>query len=253
VLQNSKDKVLAIDEIVSRRSRVFASFEAQAQALSSSWSAVRIRTSTIAAVIERITGAKLVRVASVFVDDYRVREMHARRPHILSEADFLALPESTQQMELVDGEVVLPPAPGLRHQELLGRVIHWLRSWAESSPEPCTILHAPVDIRFAAGRILQPDAAVVRERISFEKTGPLDRIPELCIEVLSSNRLYDRVTKRYIYAEAGVKEYWIVDSTPMIERWTGDSLSQSELVTDRLETALLPGFVLDVGKLFAGL
>ena len=80
---------------------------------------------------------------------------------------------------------------------------------------------------------------------------PLDLVPALCIEVLSSNRAHDRVTKRYLYAEAGVKEYWIVDPAGVVERRCGDGLSEVELIEAQLESELLPGFSLDLRKLFA--
>jgi Uma2 family endonuclease len=70
---------------------------------------------------------------------------------------------------------------------------------------------APLDVRFGHGRILQPDVFVLFDRIPFDHEGPLDRVPELCIEVRSSRPSYDRLTKRTIYADAGVRELWTVE------------------------------------------
>jgi Uma2 family endonuclease len=78
---------------------------------------------------------------------------------------------------------------------------------------------------------------------------PVTQVPDLCVEVLSGNRAHDRVTKRYVYGEAGVPEYWIVDPAGVIERRTGPALTELELVQERLGTPLLPGFALDLARL----
>ena len=61
--------------------------------------------------------------------------------------------------------------------------------------------------------------------------------------------LSDRVTKRFVYGEAGVKELWTVEPTGAVERWWGSGLSQSEFLTERLVSPLLPGFELDLSQL----
>jgi Uma2 family endonuclease len=115
-----------------------------------------------------------------------------------------------------------------------------------------TVCQSPLDVRFAPGRILQPDAFVIFGRVAPSHQGPIDRIPALCVEVLSDNRLYDRVTKRLLYAVAGVKELWVVDPERGVERWTGKGLASNAMVSGRLQTPLLPGFALDVRRLVAG-
>src|SRR5688572_4411809 len=169
----------------------------------------------------------------------------------MSEAEFLALPESNQRIELIDGEVVVSPSPNFRHQEVLGRLVMALRSWATRSAAPVTIAQSPLDIRFAPGRILQPDAMLFGEILPHDIPMPIERIPTLCIEVLSENRVHDRVTKRYLYAEAGVREYWLLDPAGRAERRTGSALSDVELLTERLSSPLLPGFSLELAELFA--
>jgi Uma2 family endonuclease len=170
---------------------------------------------------------------------------------LVTEDEFLRLPESMTKVELVDGEVVVSPSPEFWHQELLRRMIVALSAWADRQRRRVTIGQAPLDVRFAPGRILQPDAFVLFGEVSPSHEGPIDRVPELCVEVLSSDRVHDRVTKRMIYAASGVREYWIVEPAGIVERWTGPGLAEVQEVRDRLVTSLLPGFRLDLKRLFA--
>jgi Uma2 family endonuclease len=176
--------------------------------------------------------------------------MFSQQRVLVSEADFLGLPETTDRVELLDGEVVVSPSPHLWHQEVLQRLVFALRSWRQQAGIAATIGLAPQDVRFARGRILQPDAFVVLEELPFSHEGPLDRIPELCIEVVSGDRVYDRVTKRLVYAAAGVQEYWVVEHAGIVERWQGPGLAEAEEVRSALTSPLLPGFTLELGTLF---
>lgn len=176
--------------------------------------------------------------------------MQTRRPTLVSEEGFLSLPESMEKIELIDGEVIMSPAPNTWHQELLLRIVFALRSWAQRAAPTAFVGISPLDVRFGPDRILQPDAIVVLSGVSLQAVGPIDRIPDLCIEVLSSNRAYDRLTKRHVYAEAGVSEYWVVEPSGVVERWFGPGLGQSEVCAERLATSLLPGFELDLSELF---
>ncbi|HVS16850.1 MAG TPA: Uma2 family endonuclease [Thermoanaerobaculia bacterium] len=171
-------------------------------------------------------------------------------PALVSEEEFLALPETMDRLELVDGEVIVSPSPSPWHQELLSRIVYHLRAWQQSGSQPVFIGLAPLDVRFATGRILQPDAFVCLEEISFDLEGPLNRIPELCVEVLSTNRAYDRLTKRLVYAASGVLELWLIEPSGSIERWSGQGLNEAEVLTKNLETPLLPGFELELEHLF---
>lgn len=76
-------------------------------------------------------------------------------------------------------------------------------------------------------------------------------MPRLCVEVVSSNRLRDRVTKRMVYGAAGVPEYWVVDPGGWVERFHGDNLDEVDVVDHgRLVSAVLPDLVVDLDDLF---
>ena len=167
----------------------------------------------------------------------------------VTEAEFLELPESKERIELIDGAVVVAPAPTRWHQVVLLRLTARLQQWAEAQPA-AAVFQSPCDIRFGPDRILQPDAAVFSQAPALRGAGPIQQVPDLCVEVLSINRRHDRFVKRVIYAEAGVPEYWIIDPTGKVERLTGPGLGDIELVTDTLSSPRLPGFQVALETLF---
>ncbi|MEQ9502091.1 MAG: Uma2 family endonuclease [Deltaproteobacteria bacterium] len=173
-----------------------------------------------------------------------------RRPRV-SEAEFLALPESMEKTELIDGEVIVSPAPTSEHQDVLFKLAFAAESWARSTSSEIKVLAAPVDIRFAENRILQPDLSIWLAGFQHPESGPVLRVPTVCAEVLSTNRVHDRVTKRLIYAASGVRELWIVERRGPIERWSGEALDVVDELADRLTSTVLPGLDVDLSSVFA--
>jgi Uma2 family endonuclease len=166
---------------------------------------------------------------------------------LVSEEEFLALPESMDRIELIDGEVILPPSPNPRHQVVLGRLFRVIADWADANP-PAFVGLAPLDLRLAPGRIVQPDLFVIRSGCG-EAEAPIDRIPDLVVEVLSQRRGYDRITKRTLYAEAGVAEYWIVDATAgSVEVCAGTEPIAIERA--RVTSRAIEGLVVDLAPLW---
>ena len=166
---------------------------------------------------------------------------------LISEQEFLALPESSERLELLDGEIVLSPSPSPRHQVVLGRLFRSLAAWADQHP-PTFVGLSPLDVRLSPGRIVQPDLFVLREGWNGGE-GPIDRVPDLMIEVLSQRRGYDRITKRLVYAEAGVQEDWILDPLQRaVEVCVGIETVAHEGPT--LARDILPGLVIDLEALW---
>lgn len=121
--------------------------------------------------------------------------------------DLDRLPDDGLQYELLDGLLLVTPAPVLAHQRAVGNLYLLLRA---ACPAGFEVFLSPVDWRPDRRTSLQPDLLVVRhEDVGVRNlTAPL----VLAVEVLSpSTRRKDQVLKRSKYAEAGVGGYWIVD------------------------------------------
>ncbi len=118
-----------------------------------------------------------------------------------------------KRYELLDGELVVAPAPRIPHQRVgmkLGTRLHTFvkdRGLGE-------ILFAPCDVLLSNTDVVQPDLLFVsRERSDILLGGDNVRgAPDLVIEILSpSTSGLDRTLKRRLYAKHGVREYWLVD------------------------------------------
>lgn len=127
--------------------------------------------------------------------------------HALTYEDLETLPQDGLRYELVDGSLLVTPAPSVRHQNCVARLLVAL---VAAAPPDVQVLPAPLDWKVSEGTCFQPDVLVARRA----DVGPdrLERAPLLCIEVLSpSTRLVDLELKRAAYAREGVPDYWVVD------------------------------------------
>ncbi len=125
----------------------------------------------------------------------------------LTVADLESMPEDGHRYELIDGTLLVTPAPNTRHQSCVAQLLIILGSAAGSDVK---VLPAPYDWVAGPSTLFQPDVLVARRA----DLGPerLERPPLLVIEVLSpSTRRIDLATKRMAYADAGVAAYWLVD------------------------------------------
>jgi Uma2 family endonuclease len=124
--------------------------------------------------------------------------------------DLEGLPDDGRRHELVEGALVVTPAPGTGHQRcvlLLGGVLD------AAAPPSAIVLPAPFDWVAGPSTVFQPDVVVARRA----DVGPqcLERPPLLVVEVLSpGTRAIDLGAKRQAYQDAGVPAYWLVDPGP---------------------------------------
>ncbi|HKR66125.1 MAG TPA: Uma2 family endonuclease [Thermoanaerobaculia bacterium] len=161
--------------------------------------------------------------------------------------DYALLPEDGRRHEIVDGEHYVNPAPNTRHQIVVATLITELRSFA-SAHGLGQVIGSPIDVVLSANDIVQPDIIFVSKgRRSIITRANIQGAPELVIEVLSdSTRRYDELTKRKLYEKFGVAEYWVVDPELEIVK-----IGRQEISSGTLTTPLLPGFALDVRRVFA--
>ena len=121
--------------------------------------------------------------------------------------DLRAMPDDGHRYELVDGTLIVTPAPKIPHQRVVGRLIVVL---SQAAPDEYEVLPAPVDYVVSERTVLQPDVLVARR--SELGLDNLRRAPVLVVEVLSgSTRRIDLGTKRLAFEAAGVPSYWLVD------------------------------------------
>ena len=169
--------------------------------------------------------------------------------------DVLALPDDGNRYELIDGELFVSPAPTLRHQDAVARLLRLLADYLEREPVGRAFI-SPADIIFSPRRLVQPDVFVAP--IANGRPTEWSDIRGLLVaaEVLSpSTARADRVAKRRLVREQGVPEYWIVDlDARTIERSTpGDA--RPEVLAERLEwlpEGAREPLVIDLGDYFAG-
>lgn len=140
--------------------------------------------------------------------------MAKTRPHIkYSVEDYLNVAESeTESYELLEGELVMVPAPSWFHQIILKRLFRALDAFV-STHDLGEVQFAPLDVELAEHVVAQPDLIFLsQDRLDLVQEGRVRGAPDLVVEILSpSTEGRDRTTKRTLYARHGVAEYWLVD------------------------------------------
>lgn len=166
-------------------------------------------------------------------------------------------PGYTPRYELVDGELLVTPAPGNRHQRVLIQLAFCLGGYLREQPVG-EILLGPVDLRLRRGTRFEPDLCVVpapNGRLA-KAADPIPR-PMLIAEAVSpSSGRHDRFTKRRAFQRDGVPEYWVVDGTAgTFEVWHPHD-SQAALIDTCLTWSpdgCTAPFELDVKAFFASI
>ena len=126
--------------------------------------------------------------------------------------DYARLPDDGWRYEVIGGELHMSPAPNAEHQSIVAALVHLLREFVRQH-DLGRVLVAPIDVMLPdlaspvqpnVLLILKANLGIIRQRV--------EGVPDLIIEVLSPGTArHDRYTKYHLYAEAGVREYWIID------------------------------------------
>lgn len=121
--------------------------------------------------------------------------------------DLEAMPDDGNRYELIDGTLIVSPAPGLRHQKIVVRLAFRLEP---ACPDDMHVLAAPFAVRPSNITEVQPDVLVARDDDLTEKLLP--SAPLLAVEVFSpSSVINDLNNKKATYERMGVPSYWVID------------------------------------------
>lgn len=170
--------------------------------------------------------------------------------------DYRAMPEGPPYYQLVEGELIMSPAPNRYHQVVARNLFSIIHDYLRRNPIG-EAYFAPVDVYLSETDVVQPDVFFV----SHANRGLLadDGIhggPDLVVEIVSpGNAQLDKKRKRPLYARHGVKELWLIEPTlEQIHRYdfTVDAAKPVRIVDseESFETPLLPGLVVSAIEVF---
>ena len=160
--------------------------------------------------------------------------------------------------ELLDGDLIMVPAPDLTHQRVQSRLGRRLAQFIEERALG-EFFFAPCDVVLTDTDVVQPDLLFVsRDREHLLSGGDNVRgAPDLVVEILSpATAERDRGCKRALYERHGVAEYWLVDpagATVSIHRRRGGALTLTHTFGrgETLHSPLLAGLKVDLDDVFS--
>lgn len=153
------------------------------------------------------------------------------RPDGFTVDDLTELPEDGRHYELVDGTLVVSPAPRWEHQAAVAALSALLR---DACPDNLWVFAPAPAVRRDPRTSLEPDLSVVR-RSDLVRGQAYTETPVVVAEILSpSTAGVDTTLKRHVYARLGVPFYWIVDEDePSVTILTLTDNTYSEYVVVR--------------------
>ena len=174
---------------------------------------------------------------------------------IYTYSDYAKLEEGAPY-QLIEGELIISPAPRIIHQRIIARLYRLLDDYVEKN-KIGEIFLSPVDVYFSDLNTFQPDLVFVsKEKSNIVGEMKIEGAPDLVIEVLSpEHAYYDLKTKKHIYEKYKVKEYWLVDpieSTIEVFTLAGEKfqLFSKMTVKDSIKSNLLKEFKVKTSEVF---
>ena len=168
------------------------------------------------------------------------------------------LPEGAPY-QLIEGELVMTPAPNPRHQIILGRLFRTISEFVEEK-KAGIVLISPIDLYLDDENAFQPDLVYLsEERKAIIKKDGIYGAPDIVIEILSpSTAHYDLREKFKVYERTGVREYWIVDpDMKTVEVYINDggafSLKYKVEVKGEVGSTVLENFKIKLEEIFTDL
>lgn len=132
-----------------------------------------------------------------------------KRPETLADV-YRLLPEGTP-VQLINDKFYMSPAPNIPHFEIIDSIVFELKKIVKER-DSGRVFYAPVDVFLGKRNAVQPDIFYIcKDNLNIIMEDAIYGVPDIVIEVLSSNQSLDLKKKKAVYEEFGVKEYFIVD------------------------------------------
>lgn len=135
------------------------------------------------------------------------------KPHLFTVWDYHRMTEAgvlneDSRVELIQGQIISMSPIGAPHSRMVNRLTRLLVPLVGARG----IVSVQNPVRLDDGSEPQPDVTILHPRMDQDDAGtpgPADVL--LLIEVADSSLGFDRATKLPLYAEAGIRDYWIVN------------------------------------------
>ncbi len=153
---------------------------------------------------------------------------------------------STQYEETVEGETLLRPPPGARHEQICER-LHQHLAGNLAGVTTSRLLTSRSVVQLSPGTIVRPDLTLVARA-----TGKAWLVAEV---ISSEDHGTDTVVKKQIYEDLNLPRLWMIDLRyDNVEVYHGSpyGMALKHILAGReiLTEALLPGFHITIAELF---
>lgn len=168
-----------------------------------------------------------------------------------TEEDYYNLPEGVRA-ELIGGQFYNMAAPSRIHQEFVHFFDKTIGNYIDSKGGHCRVYPAPFAVKLFNDRknIVEPDISVICDLDRLTDKG-CTGAPDWVIEIVSpGNPGQDYIKKLNLYADAGVREYWIVNpenQTVFVYFFEKTAFkAQSYTFNDKIEVNIYDDFYIDL-------
>lgn len=168
--------------------------------------------------------------------------------------EWLSWDESVRA-ELYDGMLIMMAPPTQQHQSVLMEIAAQLHAFLKDKPSK--VFPAPFGVRLSEKEdtVFEPDIVVVCDKTKLD--GKIcNGAPDLVIEILSpSTERMDKTYKYRKYQQAGVREYWIVDTKLNFLQvgvlYNGKFITTVYEPEDKVPVSVLDGCEIDLSDVFS--
>lgn len=167
-----------------------------------------------------------------------------------------------ERVELIRGRIFkMSPTLSRKHQRITGDIFSAMNEFRKG--RKCEVYIAPFDVRLPRRSkddkdiitVVQPDICVICDPSKLDDRGCLGA-PDIVVEILSTGNNAKELKNKYdIYEESGVTDYWVVSLQD--QTFTKHTLENGHYIPSRamvagdiVTTSILPGFELDLAKIF---